>query len=220
MRLNEDVSFCELDGQLFFMDIERDRYFKLSQTLELEFRHYLRFPHAPNADLDALCRRGLLVADDQPRTGPPPGQVQVAERSALELEPPPCRGSLPPRQVVLAVLLSHWQLSMWSLKRTLLSLAAYRSRRTARRLGEPSEQRLLAAAQTFRRIRPSVPLPTRCLVDSIAMVRFLADQGLYADLVMGVACDPFSAHAWVQQQELVLNESLGTVLAHVPIRVV
>jgi len=52
------------------------------------------------------------------------------------------------------------------------------------------------------------------------MVRFLAKSGLHARLVIGVACDPFSAHAWVQHGPLVLNETVGTALAYVPIRII
>jgi hypothetical protein len=52
------------------------------------------------------------------------------------------------------------------------------------------------------------------------MVKFLAKRRLYSNLVMGVACDPFSAHAWVQYGALVLNDSVGNAQAYVPIRVI
>ena len=59
-----------------------------------------------------------------------------------------------------------------------------------------------------------------CLLDSIALVRFLARRGLYAQLVFGVTDDPFSAHCWVQAGDLVLNDTVGDVSAHTPIRVI
>jgi hypothetical protein len=102
------------------------------------------------------------------------------------------------------------------------TLQAYRHARTRPFAGTEHvvQECLLEAVTDFNRVRPYVPIETCCLIDSLSMVRFLAMRGLHSHLIMGITCDPFSAHAWVQQGALVLNETVGTVQAHVPIRVI
>ena len=41
---NEDVSCCELDGRLIFLDIGRDRYFQLSASSEQRFLRLMEQP--------------------------------------------------------------------------------------------------------------------------------------------------------------------------------
>ncbi|OOG66406.1 hypothetical protein B0E46_02775 [Rhodanobacter sp. B04] len=126
------------------------------------------------------------------------------------------------RDVFIIVCMMRWQLRTWSLKSILRSLSEYRRVRTPPVAVDVPEvqQDLAEAAAAFNRVRPYVPIETCCLIDSLSMVRFLAKRGLHAHLVMGVACDPFSAHAWVQHGSLLLNETLGAAEAHVPIRVI
>ena len=75
-------------------------------------------------------------------------------------------------------------------------------------------------AAAFRSARPYVPIDTCCLLDSIAMITFLAKRQLHADLVFGVTADPFSAHCWAQYGTTVLNDALGHALTYTPIRVI
>jgi hypothetical protein len=58
------------------------------------------------------------------------------------------------------------------------------------------------------------------LLDSLAMVMFLAKRGLHASIVIGVTSAPFSAHCWVQTGDLVLNDTVGNARAFTPIRVI
>jgi hypothetical protein len=222
VRLNPDISFCELDGQLFLLDIQRDRYFQLSRTLELGFRSYLQAPDNDDIDVHALFEHGLLLSGvaatfELPTPTLPPPSRSVLETSCASTRTSACLLC----DVLLAVYMTHWQLKTQQLKPILQSLSDYRHRRTSPlRDHVRSEQQLLAAASAFNRLRPIVPIQTCCLIDSLSMIRFLAKRGLHSHLVMGVACDPFSAHAWAQQGSLVLNETLGAAQAHVPIRVI
>lgn len=222
-HLNADISFCELDGRLFFLDIQNDRYFQLSKALERSFLSYLESPGGTSAVVTSLLRHNLL---SQTTTVPSDGSVAGVthpSESAIEVPCADSRTSLDvARDVVLAVVITCWQLKMRRLKSALQTLADYRDSRTSPSVGDQVElrQRLSEAAAAFTRVRPYVPIEARCLIDSLSMVRFLAKRGLHAHLVMGVACDPFSAHAWVQHGQLVLNETVGTAQAYVPIRVI
>lgn len=59
----------------------------------------------------------------------------------------------------------------------------------------------------------------RCLPRSLALVHALRTLGHPALLVLGVALQPFAAHAWVQAGEVVLNDELDHVLLFAPILV-
>lgn len=56
-----------------------------------------------------------------------------------------------------------------------------------------------------------------CLPHSLAFVRVCRDLGTPAQLVLGVTAQPFSAHAWVQLGDTVLNDSIERVSEFAPI---
>ncbi|HET7331362.1 lasso peptide biosynthesis B2 protein [Dyella sp.] len=221
-HLNEDISFCQLDAKLFFLDIQRDRYFQLSRALEHSFRRYLKAPD--DVDVSELVKHNLLTWTSTPqvlRSTEP----NIACPSQSVLETLHLKERVPVsviRDVFINVCMMHWQLRTRRLKPILRSLSEYRYAHSSPVACYESEaqQHLAEAATAFSQVRPYVPVETCCLIDSLSMVRFLAKRGLHAQLVIGVACDPFSAHAWVQRGPLVLNETVGTAEAHVPIRVI
>jgi hypothetical protein len=59
----------------------------------------------------------------------------------------------------------------------------------------------------------------QCLVRSLALAHRLAARGRTADLVIAVRVRPFSAHAWVQIGNLLLNENCDGVRGYTPILV-
>ncbi|GAB2556500.1 lasso peptide biosynthesis B2 protein [Rhodanobacter koreensis] len=222
-HLNADISFCELDGRLFFLDIQHDRYFQLSRALEHRFLSYLEAPDDADIDVGGLVKHSLLSQTTAVSHGGTAAGVALPSQSTLETPCPNRHVSLDVvRDVFLIVAIMRWQLKVRRLKPILQALSDYRHTRTSPLVQDEAEfqKRLSEAATAFNRVRPYVPIETCCLIDSLSMVRFLAKRGLHAQLVMGVACDPFSAHAWVQHGPLVLNETVGTAQAHVPIRVI
>lgn len=77
------------------------------------------------------------------------------------------------------------------------------------------------AVAAFHSLRPLLHTSrNRCLQDSLALVRFLASEGMAAHWVIGVKSAPFAAHAWVQTGGLVLNDLHDNVRHYKPILVV
>lgn len=77
------------------------------------------------------------------------------------------------------------------------------------------------AVAVFDRLRPwFFTARDRCLFDSLALIFYLTSRRLPARWVIGVADRPFRAHAWVQAQELVLNDRHDHVRQFTPILVV
>ncbi|MCD9027840.1 lasso peptide biosynthesis B2 protein [Luteimonas sp. BDR2-5] len=223
-QLDSDLSYCTIDGHLIFLDLRNDRYFRLSSAMERSFLNFVEGKRHPDVDLEGLIAHEMLVdANDnagsivQPSVGRP-------ARSAIERSEN-CK-SIPVDTCVHVfwIVYSTWlQLRTAKLKNTLDALASYRQRHASGSEPDSSdrpEHLLCDAAAAFRKARLYVPVETCCLPDSISMVRFLARQGLYANLVFGVMNDPLSAHCWVQAGPLVLNDTTGNANAHTPIRVV
>lgn len=220
-HLNEDISYCRLDGRLFFLDIHRDLYFQLPRELERNFLDYLEAPDA--TDVDELVRHNLLcqsTTDTHGNTASDIGSPSQSVPETHDTDESVSAGVI--RDVFITVANTRRQLKKRRLKPILKALSEYRrARMSLAAIDETGVQRRVAeAANAFNRVRPYVPIETSCLIDSLSMVRFLAKRGLHSDLVLGVACDPFSAHAWVQHGALVLNDSVGNALAYVPIRVI
>lgn len=220
--LRDDLSYCRIDGRLVFLDIGNDRYFQLPQSMAQTLTAYLDGAECAQPAIRALIERALLVERKEAAIGSRPN-TEPAVRSVMEA-PQPGRhlSAVELIEVVAIVLRTRIALKLSTLKRTLDTLAAERHLRTTQT--EPpahmSESRLADAAAVFRRARIYVPIEMHCLLDAIAMTRFLLRRSIHAHIVFGIALDPFSAHCWVQVGDLVLNDTVGNVASHTPIRVV
>ncbi len=222
LRLHGDLSYCKVDGHLIFLDIQNDRYFRLADYLESALVTCLDGGDGPESSIRRLIDEKILV-DGPGDSGHASSSFPKAPmRSAMEEAAHAERTSIGVVLDTLAIVCStQLQLKTRGLKKALGGLLALRSQRSSRlSTSRHGESLALEAAAAFRRARPYVPIDTCCLLDSIAMVRFLASRELHADLVFGVTAAPFSAHCWAQCGTTVLNDALGHVLAHTPIRVI
>lgn len=223
-QLCPDLSFCRVDGHLIFLDIRNDRYFRLSDSLERFFTMYLDHGGCSETEVGRLVERGLLV-----ELGPNTEQassltIERPAHSVVENTPAAQSNHVSILLEVFSITcMAQVRLKTSRLERILSELTAYRRRKAHQIPPEPDEAyelRVSRAAAAFLHARPYVPVGTCCLIDSIAMVKFLAKHGMAANLVFGVSGAPFSAHCWVQVGALVLNDTVGNTHAHTPIRVV
>ncbi|TYT26171.1 lasso peptide biosynthesis B2 protein [Luteimonas viscosa] len=223
-RIRDDLSFCVIDSQAIFLDIESDRYFRLPADLERSFLSWERAGgKASAADLLKLADLGVVVpaVPTNDKSIPSP-RVDVPARSALELQGRDARSAtaLVP-EVLIGVLARRRELRRRRLRDVLADTARDRQARLATQGSAVSadRDRLIELAQRFRRARLHVPIEPCCLPDSLALVGFLARRRIVANIVFGVTCEPFAAHCWVQAGDMVLNDTVGNALAHTPIRV-
>ncbi len=222
-QLNEDLSYCHLDGRLVFLDIGMDRYFQISKALERRFLDFVGGVHTVGTDLNALIGHKILsqdtiIPDRTPSAALPLPNVSVLETTGIEVRP-----SLTTiLDVFVSVAAMRHRLRRQRLKYVLEALVRYRRRcvTSTSREQTNTESQVVEAATAFNRIRTYVPITSRCLIDSLSLVEFLAKHNLHASLVIAVACDPFSAHAWAQHGDTVLNDTLGNARGYMPIRVI
>lgn len=216
-EIREDLSFCRIDGRPIFLDMRNDRYFCLSDELEIAFDAYTR--HAESSrDVARLFEHNILT-DTPPSSVTRRHSIATASRSALE---PPAADNpkyvhlLP--EVLLTVCWVQLQLKTRRLHTILQDSMARRPASSPSR-HRNNERRLLACANAFLRTRKLLPVNTCCLLDSISLVKFLARRHLSANIVFGVTNDPFTAHCWVQSGDVVLNDAVGNIRAYSIIQV-
>lgn len=111
----------------------------------------------------------------------------------------------------------------WIRCRSLQSIASDVARRRARlqgpQVGDIESMKPRVAA--YERLRPFVfTARDECLLDSLALINFLAHDGLAPRWVLGVRTGPFGAHAWVQAGHTVLSDLHEYVRQFRPILVV
>lgn len=223
LQLRDDLSYCSVDDQLIFLDIGKDRYFRLAETMERRFKSHQR-GQSTDHDIRELINAGLIVGNPSPKPLLPQPTLAYPERSAMELSSMARPATIPDLIGALwAVGNTHMQLKTRRLSTILSGLSAYRLRRTYRvetQQSEATETPITMATAAFLRARPYVPIETCCLIDSISLIRFLANRGYAAHLVFAVTAVPFTAHCWAQAGALVLNDTVGNAHAHTPIRIV
>jgi len=220
--VRDDLSFCRVGEQFVFLDINNDRYFCLPQLLERALASHLEGDETSDMDISGLIEQNILV-DQLRSTIVDRRSIKPALRSVMEA--PPARQKIRAFELmeVLAIVLhTKLELKLFALKHVLHGLGADRHTQPAQATPPRAllERRLSGAAALYRGARLYVPVDMCCLLDSIAMAKFLRRRQLHVHVVFGVALDPFSAHCWVQADDLVLNDSVGNVNSHTPIRVV
>ena len=114
---------------------------------------------------------------------------------------------------------ASWKLRRWPLERTVGSVERRRQlKHSAWSQSEFEKARTLVVI--FDRLRPFFPANYLCLFDSLALVEFLARYDLFPTWVYGVEVEPFNAHCWVQQGDVLFNDLVDRVRLFTPIMAV
>jgi hypothetical protein len=215
--ISDGVSFCTPGNRTVFLDVLNDRYLTLTAEAEQAFRRLISSDPLGAADcaqLQDLVASGLL--QDSPGPAPSAARARAAARSLFQ-EQMHARA----RDTASAL--------AW-LARTRIGMALRPLRSTLRALREaklcadlepaPPAEELSRVAAAFSRCSMWASPLDRCLPRSVAAARLMIERSLDADFVIGVRLQPFSAHCWVQHQDVLINETLDRVRNYTPILVV
>lgn len=222
-RIRANLSYCLIGSHAVFLDIDADRYFLLSDRLERAFLGHANNTDPPDEQLQELVDLKILTLAPTEAAGPS-CESSTPTRSATEL---PWQTKRPAVLHVPEVWADVWacrrMLKTQSLGDILDATAQYRETHLAqptRRAHPQRKNQLLEYVNIFLRARLYIPTEPRCLLDSLALTRFLARRQHSGSIVFGATYEPFTAHCWVQIGDLVLNDTIGSVMSHTPIRVV
>lgn len=223
-RLRDGLSFCQVDGELIFLDLDNDQYFQLPKRLEQGLTSEVNSAGEINSARRELIRRRILVETTFPQESTSSEFFDAPACSALEVRPQHQSLSLSTLFEVLVLIGStQVQLKSRKLSSIIASLVAYRRNQVesaGAASSTPLPPSLLEATAAFLQARLYIPIEPCCLLDSLSLVRFLARRRLSASIVFAVTTNPFNAHCWVQSGDLVLNDTVGNAILHTPIRVV
>lgn len=203
------VTFGMVGARPVFMDERDDSYFMLQPEHEAEFLNLAK--EAGNIALPLRRALGLSDQDSWPQRACSGGFT-----SSL-LEQLPVHGGTSPLELLRAALALCWArgiLGTQSIQAVLDSVSKVRSAAT------PAEAGLIAQATRFLAARRYLPSKPNCLVDSLALMRFLGPLAAGTTLIFGVKLEPFSAHCWVQLERLLLNDRSDYVERFAPVRTV
>lgn len=195
----KDLAWCEIDGKLVFLDIGKDRYFKLADDQN-------------QVALDRIRRCGLPKWHQpkwlaRPSTLAPQRTSNAIENGRFNL-PEVARAMWMQRRV-------ERRLARYGFASVLSDLCKTVNSRSARTdIAGDAAQKTISAFHHSKLVRTAAD---RCLPRSIALALGLAAHCVRAHVVIGVRIAPFGAHCWVQAGNEILNESVEEVLLYTPI---
>jgi len=236
--LAQHVYPCVSGQHVVLMDLERDKYVAVVPAHRLA--RWVRgwpvgavqateSPHNDNADggADALVSQmlahGMLVSD--PRVGKPAVPVTTVrpQRGLVEfdLDVRAKAGAAQLWRFGRSYLKAQLALKLIPIQSIVEAVRDRKARRAARGARQADPARLRSLVTAFVRLRPLFyTLQSACLLDSLTLLHFLAGEGFHPDWVFGVKTEPFDAHCWVQEGEVLLNDAPDRVRQYSPILVV
>ena len=209
MTSSAPLSFGLVDARPVFMDLTDDSYFMLEPEDEAEFLELIATGRRTMASSSSLqqalgtcqwikcseCERPQRSLTEELGSGARTSIVDAA-RAAVLLRSTRRAITRQPIEDVLGGLTAH--------------------------ISPPADHSdcQLALAMRFITARRLVPIKPNCLLDSIALLRWLGEAAADASLVFGVKLAPFAAHCWVQNDAALLNDLPDHVGRFEPVRVI
>lgn len=216
--LSEGIHFCKSGDQFIVLDEIRDRYFRLSPGLGSLLAGATELLSDGTGGLSRLLDMGIVAKG---------AQREIVQASTIVPTASVLEGAgrgLPSTQTIIpqaagSLLSAYLSLKVHGFYHCLGHVAERKRRGASNARSSPDELHGLAAS--FEHARRLLPVKGRCLPDSLALIRFLAGRRFTdVQLVIGVRTRPFSAHCWVQTEDILLNEVADYAAAFTPIRLV
>ncbi len=207
-RLRPKLTACVASDKVILLDEEGDRYFTLPEVLEVAAVEWLRrgdgsVAPASLRSLDTASEGRSLRNDDRVHVDRP------------QLHDPGLIGFRSTRTPILSVAITVTR-TWFALRLRRLHLVLDGIRRHRSRGADIDRAELLRRAALFAGARRWCPLKPNCLLDSLALYRWMGCP-TNADVIFGVVARPFEAHCWVQSGSRVLSDSYDRVSRYEPI---
>lgn len=237
--LPKHVYFCGKGDAVVFLDLKNDEYSMISGEQSRAFLSLFLKTHAhstsededvservaepvagfPHALKDVL-EAGLLITTAQERKPVIPTYMEPSTERLVDRE---LVGSVHIRALDICRFAASCtkaalQLRLRTLESTVHSVGKRRMLRTERQPCNLDEARVLV--EIFTRLRSIFPTDYLCLFDSLALIEFLARYGIFPTWVFAVRLDPWEAHCWVQDGQILFNDDTEAVSDFVPIMTV
>jgi len=234
--LAKHVFVCADEEYVIVLDVKQDRYFTLDAATTAALVPLLPGWPAVRTAGASPGNRQELAADEA--AAPLLQQGWLLELPAPSKEATPVIPPLPETELLTgltvagATIHAHAVLTfVFASIFAKLALRFWRFERVIRRVAERKAAHQGAGTLDVARARQLVDIFARlrvflfshrekCLHDSLALLEFLARYGIFPSWIFGVRARPFVAHCWVQDGDIVFNDTVEHVAAYTPIMVV
>ncbi|MBV2150403.1 MULTISPECIES: lasso peptide biosynthesis B2 protein [Sphingobium] len=219
--LRDDLCFCKSAGAIIFLDARIGRYFALPERFVEPFSRWLD-GRPPSFDdvpiLQHLVAQGFLV-----ETADLPQRLNIKFASLpppeVEVDPDGRFPSIPLAVCAIASrLIWTWRVRHQPFSSLIDRIKSIR-RPSSCGMKKASRRDLVRLVHAFRFSDLILGSHDRCLPRSLALVTICRKYGLSPVLVIGVQATPFAAHCWVQDGNVVVNESPDRAQMFTPILV-
>jgi hypothetical protein len=193
------VSSCEIDGQVVFLDVLANRYSRLEKEAASALGR---------GDVDSLQPSLRRLIEDRHWLNSNAEGARSSCCAITRRQIASAFRSLASARFTIA-LRGFDELLWW----------VQRNNTIAQTEGPPASNRsgLISA---FEYVERFAIRRDRCLLRSIGLQHLLAQNGYESTLVFGVRLHPFEAHCWLQDDDLILNDTIEMVGPFEPIRAV
>jgi hypothetical protein len=215
-KLRGTLRYCIADDRAIFMDLSTGRYFCLDRAPDAAFRHLSGSGFVRPGDegiIQGLFLQGLLEPGGGDRqTDWPIPPLSCAGAPSEEAG----RAHAP---LVAAAILAQLRARYWIWRWPVLTIVTRLEARRAKDLPRqgPFRASLPDLAAAFRKTDMLFPPFERCLPRSLAFVLLCNAFGLRPSLTIGVRAQPFTAHAWVEDESSVIMDDLDAAANFTPI---
>lgn len=225
--LQHHVYACRVNDAVIFLDTQSDSYGAVvGEQMHLLGAVVHGWPADPPAgyderarDLaDQLVQKGILTTEAQkgkPVTAAELKSDTVGVAVGLDLLEDRTIHIFDIVNFLLALSRASLSLRWRGLRKTIESLQA----RKLRHADAPFDvAKAVELVCVFRRLRCLfIVFRERCLLHSLVLSHFLASYGLYPKFIMAIKLQPWGAHAWIQQDQFVLDTTPARVRDYTPI---
>lgn len=230
--LAKHVFACLDDEHIVLLDLKQDRYFSFAAAKTRSLAaivygwpktHDAHVTDPAEGDLIArqlLERRLLSRASAADEASLPSAFPQAGiELSSDQYDESPPRRLVDTAAFLKAVVAATIVLRWGSLERAVRRVKTRRAGLQGSQIFDIKRTRELMAI--FTDLRPFLFTSREaCLFESLVLLEFLACYGIFPHWIFGVRARPFAAHCWVQQGDIVLNDTLGHLARYKPIMMV
>lgn len=206
------LRYCDFGGKTILLDLATNRFRGLTGVTDIAFRAAISGKPVDQElapTVERLCRDGLLLRSSNMPVAETPPRATKAFVTGSE------RPSIARLAETLwaAFLSSRFRrMSLIDLERR---LTHQRHRGERRHTGKGAS--IDEIIRAYAAVTVLIPNHDRCLERSVSLAWVCASHGYCAELIIGVSVPPFSAHAWVQLGDTVLNDTVEHVQQYKPI---
>jgi hypothetical protein len=226
--LARDVHLCEIDDGAIVIDLNRGKYFAIDQPCVQDVRSVARdFGNEGLAlredfrRLSEVLTNAGIVSLGELACRPSADELSCPQLALAPGWPDDCSMAIGASQILhftSAFVRARRAIRRNRIKHFVDGIQAYKAKLARRGAAPVDDAQFIKLTIVFRRLRLfAYTARDACLLDSLALSEFLCRHSLSPVLAFGVKTKPFGAHAWVQRQAVVLNDTVENVQQYTPI---